>query len=298
MLFGRDAERAEIGTLLDAARQGRSGVLVLRGEPGVGKTALLEDARDRAADMYVLTARGVESESELPFATVHQLVRPGLDLMERLPARQAAALRGALGLGDGAGEERFLVFAACLTLLSELAERRPVLCLVSGYGLGLSTTKIGLVLLPTAVACALGGWTGGRLVDRTGPRALVAAGSLLGIAAYASLALAHDTAVALASGSAVLGLAWGFILTGIYPVVIRGASIDKTTVAIAVNVVMRNTAVAVGVSVAFAIIIGAGLAGEFPADSGYTGAFVMGAVGAGATLLAAALLHGRTARAR
>jgi DNA-binding CsgD family transcriptional regulator len=130
VLYGRDAERAEIGALLDAARDSRSGALILRGEPGIGKTALLEDARDRAGDMHVLTARGVESESELPFAALDQLVRPTLSHVDQLPTPQAAALRGALGLEDGAADQPFLVFAACLSLLSEMAERRPVLCLV------------------------------------------------------------------------------------------------------------------------------------------------------------------------
>jgi DNA-binding CsgD family transcriptional regulator len=130
VLYGRDAERALIGALLDAARASRSGTLVLRGEPGVGKTALLEDARERAADMHVLTARGVESESELPFAGLHQLTRPALHLIERLPGPQAGALQGALGLAERAGDDRFLISAACLTLLAELAERRPVLCLI------------------------------------------------------------------------------------------------------------------------------------------------------------------------
>jgi DNA-binding CsgD family transcriptional regulator len=130
VLYGRDAERTRIGELLEAARGSRSGALVVRGEPGIGKTALLEDTRERAADMHVLTARGVESESELPFAALHQLLRPAFDHVDRLPGQQAAALRGALGLGDGSGQERFLVFAACLSLLSELAEQRPVLCLV------------------------------------------------------------------------------------------------------------------------------------------------------------------------
>ena len=78
MLFGRDAERALIGALLDAARDSRSGALALRGEAGVGKTVLLDDARARAGDMHVLSARGVESESELPFAALHQLLRPAL----------------------------------------------------------------------------------------------------------------------------------------------------------------------------------------------------------------------------
>jgi AAA ATPase domain len=130
MLYGRDVERALIGGLLDGARDSRSGALVVRGEPGVGKSALLLDARERAADMHVLSARGVESESELPFAALDQLFRPALRYLDRLPAPQAAAFRGALGLDAAGSEERFLVFAACLSLLSELAERRPVLCLV------------------------------------------------------------------------------------------------------------------------------------------------------------------------
>jgi DNA-binding CsgD family transcriptional regulator len=130
VLYGRDAERAEIGGLLEAARDSRSGALVLRGEPGIGKTALLRDARDRAGDMHVLSARGVESESDLPYAALFQLLRPALDQLEQLPPPQATALRRALGVEDGAAEERFLLFAACLSLLSELSERRPVLCLV------------------------------------------------------------------------------------------------------------------------------------------------------------------------
>jgi DNA-binding NarL/FixJ family response regulator len=130
VLYGRDAERTAIGTLLDAARASKSGALVIRGEPGAGKTALLEDTRERASDMHVLSARGVQSESELPFAGLHQLLRPALDLFDRLPAPQAVALRGALGLDERSGDDRFLIAAACLTLLSELAERRPVLCLV------------------------------------------------------------------------------------------------------------------------------------------------------------------------
>ena len=130
VLYGRDVERAEIGRLLKAARDSTSGVLVMYGDPGIGKTALLRDARDRAGDMHVLTARGVESESELPFAALDQLIRPALSHLDRLPGPQAAALGGALGLREGGGEERFLVYAACLSLLSEMADRRPVLCLV------------------------------------------------------------------------------------------------------------------------------------------------------------------------
>jgi DNA-binding CsgD family transcriptional regulator len=130
VLYGRDAERAQIWALLEDARASRSGALVIRGEAGVGKSALLEDARDRAEDMQVLGARGVESESELPFAALHQLLRPALGQLDRLPGPQAAALGSALGLAEEAAEERFLVFAGCLSLVSELAERRPVLCLI------------------------------------------------------------------------------------------------------------------------------------------------------------------------
>ena len=130
MLYGRDAERAQIGALLEAARASSSGALIVRGEPGIGKTALLEDARGRATDMQVLAARGIESESELPFAGLHQLLRPALNRVEDLPGPQAQALRGALGLAERAGDDRFLISVACLTLLAELAERRPVVCLV------------------------------------------------------------------------------------------------------------------------------------------------------------------------
>jgi DNA-binding CsgD family transcriptional regulator/tetratricopeptide (TPR) repeat protein len=115
---------------LEDARASRSGALVIRGEPGIGKTALLDDTRDRATDMHVLSARGVESESDLPFAALHQLFRTARDHIAALPSPQANALEAALGFGHTEGQERFLVFVACLSLLSELAERGPVLCLI------------------------------------------------------------------------------------------------------------------------------------------------------------------------
>jgi DNA-binding CsgD family transcriptional regulator len=130
MLYGRDAERGGIAELLDGARRARSGALVLRGEAGVGKSALLEDARGQAADMLVLSGSGVESEAALPFSALHQIVRPVLDHLEDLPEPQATALRGALGLGAGGGEDRFRVSLAVLSLLAEAAERQPLLCLV------------------------------------------------------------------------------------------------------------------------------------------------------------------------
>lgn len=119
-----------IGRLLADARSGRSGALVLFGEPGVGKSVLLAHAVELAGDMRVLQASGVETEVDLTFAGLDQLVRPVLPLADRLPARQADALLGALGLIDHASQDRFLVAAATLSLLSEAAEDTPVLCVV------------------------------------------------------------------------------------------------------------------------------------------------------------------------
>ena len=116
MLYCRDAERSRIGELLDGARQSRSGALVLRGEAGVGKSALLRDARERGAGMQVLSGAGIESEAQLPFAALHQLVRPILGHVESLPQPQAGALRGALGLEAGTATDRFLVSLAVLSL--------------------------------------------------------------------------------------------------------------------------------------------------------------------------------------
>ena len=104
--------------------------MVIFGEPGVGKSALLEDARDQAGDMRVLSGAGVESEAQLPFAALHQIVRPVLEHIESLPQPQAAALKGALGLAAEGSDDRFLVSLAVLSLLAEAAEERPLLCLV------------------------------------------------------------------------------------------------------------------------------------------------------------------------
>ncbi len=106
MLYGRGVELSRIGGVLEGARRSQSGVLVVRGESGVGKTALLANARERAGDMRVLTSRGVESEAQLPFAAIHQLARPVLEHVDALPGPQASALRGALGAGDGGSGER------------------------------------------------------------------------------------------------------------------------------------------------------------------------------------------------
>src|SRR3954469_1222101 len=131
MLHGRRHECEQIDALLAAARAGRSGALVLSGEAGIGKSALLAYAADRADGLRVLRGSGIESESEFPFAAVHQLLRPVREHVEAIPVRQRAALRAAFGLEDAVGvDDRFLVSVAILSVLSEVAEKQPVLCLL------------------------------------------------------------------------------------------------------------------------------------------------------------------------
>jgi hypothetical protein len=107
-LHGRDTECAVLDGLLDSVREGEGRALVVRAEPGVGKTALLEYAVDAARDFRLVRPSGVESEMELAFAGLHQLCAPVLDGLERLPEPQRQALRGAFGLSDG-GATRFVV---------------------------------------------------------------------------------------------------------------------------------------------------------------------------------------------
>jgi DNA-binding CsgD family transcriptional regulator len=126
MLLGREEERLALDRLLAEAREGRSGVLALVGEAGIGKTALLEYAVERAAGMRVLRARGVESEADVPFAGLAELLRPVLGTIERIPAPQAQALAGALALGPASAQDRFAIGAATLSLLSASAEERPL----------------------------------------------------------------------------------------------------------------------------------------------------------------------------
>jgi DNA-binding CsgD family transcriptional regulator len=127
---GRSSERVALDRLLDAVRGGQSAILVVRGEPGVGKTALLRYAARQASGFRVLQIAGVESEMELPFAGLHQLCAPLLGRVDRLPPPQRAALRVALGAVAGDAPDRFLVALATLSLLAATAEERPLLCLV------------------------------------------------------------------------------------------------------------------------------------------------------------------------
>ena len=130
MLVGREAEVATLEGLLTAARLGKSGALLLRGEAGIGKTALLGAAADASDGFQVLRATGIESEAELPYATLHQLLWPLADRIDRLADPQARALRGALGLADEGEVDRFLVGVGTLTLLADAAEEQPLLALL------------------------------------------------------------------------------------------------------------------------------------------------------------------------
>jgi DNA-binding CsgD family transcriptional regulator len=129
MLYGRDDERAVLDDLLAGAAAGRSGALVITGEPGIGKTALLDHAASATA-ARLLRATGAESEAELPFAGLQLLLRPVLGSLDALPEVQATALRGALGLAATGVPDRFLVGLAVLSLLSEVAGDGPLLCVV------------------------------------------------------------------------------------------------------------------------------------------------------------------------
>ena len=130
MLWGRRQQCTALDGLLAEVRAGRSRVLVIRGEAGIGKTALLDYAAETAPDFRVARAEGVESEMELPFAALHQLCGPMLGRLGRLPGPQREALGVAFGLCPGGAPDRFLVGLAVLGLLSEVAADRPLLCLV------------------------------------------------------------------------------------------------------------------------------------------------------------------------
>jgi len=130
MLWGRRQQCEALDGLLAEVRAGRSRVLVVRGEAGIGKTALLDYAAETAPDFRVARAEGVESEMELPFAALHQLCGPMLSRLGRLPGPQREALGVAFGLCPGGAPDRFLVGLAVLGLLSEVAADRPLLCLV------------------------------------------------------------------------------------------------------------------------------------------------------------------------
>src|SRR5690348_7488231 len=129
-LVGRRAECQALEQLLEDVRAGRSRVLVLHGEPGVGKTALLEYAGARAAGCRVIRVTGVESEMALPYAALQQLCGPLLDRLDHLQLPQRAALGIALGLCEGPAPDRLLIGLAVLSMFSDAAEDQPILCII------------------------------------------------------------------------------------------------------------------------------------------------------------------------
>ena len=129
-LFGRRAERAAIDVLLGGAVEGRGGALVLRGDAGIGKTALLQYAVDSSEAMQVARIAGVHSEMELPYAAIHQLLSPMLSQLDDVPPRQRDALASAFGLIEGTAPDRFLVGVGALALLEAAAAEHPLLCAI------------------------------------------------------------------------------------------------------------------------------------------------------------------------
>src|SRR3989442_2623046 len=129
-LAGRRSERDVLDRLVDSVRLGESRALVVRGEPGVGKTALLEYALERAHEFRVARAVRIQSEMELAFAGLHQLMAPMLEHLDGLPAPQSDALRTVFGATVGPAPDRFFVGLAALSLLSDVTEEQPLVCVV------------------------------------------------------------------------------------------------------------------------------------------------------------------------
>jgi predicted ATPase len=143
-LYGRESEMSALDDLLDGVGA-RGGAVIVRGEPGIGKSALLRAARRsaEARGMDVLRATGAQSEAQLPFAGLHQFLQPLLGDLDKLPARQRAALEAAFGLTEEAAPDRFLIALATLELLGEAAERAPLLLIAEDcHWLDRSTNEV------------------------------------------------------------------------------------------------------------------------------------------------------------
>jgi MFS family permease len=165
----------------------------------------------------------------------------------------------------------------------------------SGYGFGLTITQTGLILLPGALAIVAGGWASGRLATRVGARALVGVGVACSACAYASLALAHDSIPAIVVANLVLGLGIGLAIAAITNLVVYSVDERRTSVFVATAAVSRSTGAALGVQVAAAIVIAAGVTeAGFPAEDGFTGAFVLGLLASLAALVGVSLIPGRS----
>jgi DNA-binding CsgD family transcriptional regulator len=166
VLVGRQAECECIARLLEDARHGRSGVLVIRGEPGIGKSALLEHAVELSNGMRLLRARGVESEAAIAFSGLLELLRPVAGVIDQIPTPQAEALRGALGLGPAVRSDRFMIGAATLSVLAAVAAATPLLVVIddahwldeeSTAALSFAARRLEFDSVATAVASREGG---------------------------------------------------------------------------------------------------------------------------------------------
>jgi MFS family permease len=165
----------------------------------------------------------------------------------------------------------------------------------SGYGLGLTITQTGLILMPGALAIVAGGWASGRLATRVGARALVGVGVACSACAYAGLAVAHHSIPAIVLANVALGLGIGLAFAAITNLVVYSVDERRTSVFVATAAVSRSTGSALGVQVAAAIVIAAGVTeAGFPAEDGFTGAFVLGLVASLAALVGVSLIPGRS----
>ena len=161
----------------------------------------------------------------------------------------------------------------------------------SVYGLGLSTTQIGLILLPPSAAGFAAGWLAGRTVDHIGPSAVVTVAALLGAGGYAVLAVSHDSLAALVSCTAAIGVGWGAIPASFYQVVLRHADLDKSAVSASVTRVFQNIGASLGATVVVVVLSNGGFTGPFRADDAFVRAFALGAAATGLVVIAGLALH-------
>src|SRR3954453_1735469 len=180
-LLGRHSESTPLDRLADVVGAGESRALVIRGDPGMGKTALLEYVVERATGCRVARATGVQAEMELAFAGLHQLCAPMLDRLGRLPGPQRDALGSAFGLAAGHAPDRFLVGLAVLSLLAEVSEERPLVCVVDDaqwldHASAQALAFVARRLLAESVALVFAVRTGSEERDMTGLPELVVEG--------------------------------------------------------------------------------------------------------------------------
>ncbi|MGW3765891.1 AAA family ATPase [Streptomyces sp. NPDC005131] len=177
VFLGRRAECALFDRWQDAVKAGRGGALVVLGEPGIGKSALLDHMASTAVGFRVVRAAGVEAEAELPFGVLHQVCAPFLATLEHLPGPQQDALAAAFGLRSGAAPDRFMLGLAVLGLLSEAAARQPLICVIddaqwldlgSAQALTFVAHRVGAEPLGLVFATAGGGLGGLQEVVLTG----------------------------------------------------------------------------------------------------------------------------------